>query len=192
MREDSYDIVRRHLPDDAEGLDSLPKSYKELVMQCRYCYSAQLANPWTSRKESRNKLCNEFGITPSQAYNVIALTAQFLCDVPSSHKNWIKIKAETLIEEAYNAAKKRDFALAAELRKQAKTLGFLFRLDQDEGELLDAQKYLTIERVVITVNPNEIGIKFTDNDKKKADKYFKKFTEDAEYEEVKDEDDLSS
>ena len=112
--------------------------------------------------------------------------------MPSSHKNWIKIKAETLIEEAYNAAKKRDFALAAELRKQAKTLGFLFRLDQDEGELLDAQKYLTIERVVITVNPNEIGIKFTDNDKKKADKYFKKFTEDAEYEEVKDEDDLSS
>lgn len=187
MRKDSLDLLREHLPDGVEGFDLLPQSSKDLIIQVRDCYSMQIANPWISRKEVRDRLVDTYGITVSQAYNIISYTAQLLGDVATSHKNWIKLKAEALVEEANTAADARDFALAAEKRKLAKTLGFLFRLDQDEGELLDAQKYLTIAKVEITFDPNDIGVKYTAKDKQIADKYIKKFAEDAEYEEVKDE-----
>lgn len=192
MREDSLEMLRKHLPDDEDTLNSLPPSYKDLVIQVRDCYAMQIGKPQISRKEIRMKLCDTYQITESQAYNIIALTAQFLGDVPTSHKNWIKIKAETLLEEAYAAAIKKNFALAAELRKQAKTLGFLFRLDQDEGELLEAQKYLTIERVEITLDPNEIGVKYSSKDKEKADNYIQKFVEDADFEDLTDEKGISA
>lgn len=190
MREDSLELLRKHLPDGDEDLKKLPQSSQNLIIQVRDCYAMQIADPWKSRKEVRDRLVETYGITLSQAYNIMALTAQFLGDVTTSHKNWIKLKAETLVEESNNAANARDFMLAAEKRKLAKTLGFLFRLDQDEGELLDAQKYLTIERVNITVNPNDVGVKYTAKDKGLADSYIKKFAEDADYEEVKDEDSL--
>ena len=192
MREDSLDLLRKHLSDGVEGYNLLPQTVKNLIVQVRDCYAMQIADPWISKKEVRDRLVETYAITVSQAYNVISLTAQLLGDVPTSHKNWIKIKAETLVEEANEAADARDFALAAEKRKLAKTLGFLFRLDQDEGELLDAQKYLTLERVEITINPNDIGVKYTPKDKETADKYIKQFAEDADYEEVKDEEGLSS
>ena len=192
MREDSLELLRKHLPDGDEDFERLPKSSKDLIIQVRDCYAMQIADPWLSRKDVRDRLVETYGITLSQAYNIIALTAQLLGDVATSHKNWIKLKAETLVEESNNAANARDFTLAAEKRKLAKTLGFLFRLDQDEGELLDAQKYLTIEKVKITFDPNDIGVKYTAKDKELADSYIKKFAEDAEYEEVKDEDSLPS
>lgn len=185
MREDSLDLLRKHLPDGVEGFKELPKSSQTLIIQVRDCYAMQIENPWKSKKEIRRRLVDTYKITVSQAYNIIALTSQLLGDVPTAHKNWMKIKAEALMEEAYEAAKARNFPLAAELRKQAKTLGFLFRLDQDEGEILDAQKYLTIDTVQITYDPEAIGVKFTKKDKEKADKYMKKFMdEDAEFEEV--------
>ena len=192
MRENSLDMLRKHLPDGVEGFNLLPKSSQELIVQVRDCYAMQIANPWIGMKEVRNRLVNTYHITVSQAYNVMALTAQLLGDVTTSHKNWIKIKAETLMEEANNAANARDFALAAEKRKLAKTLGYLFRLDQDEGELLDAKKYLTPDMVQISFDPNAVGVKFTAKDKQKADEYMKQFMEDADYEEVKDETGLSS
>ena len=186
MRKDSLDLLREYLPVDVEGFEHLPQSSKDLIIQVRDCYSMQIADPWISRKDVRDRLVDTYHITVSQAYNIIALTAQLLGDVATSHKNWIKLKAETLIEEANTAAVARDFALAAEKRKLAKTLGFLFRLDQDDGELLEVQKYLTIARVEITFDPNDIGVKYTTKDKQVADKYIRKFAEDAEYEEVKD------
>ncbi len=184
MREDSLDLVRKHLPDDEESLGKLPVSSQRLIRQVRDCYSMQLSDPFLSRKEVRNRLMETYKITTSQAYNIIALTMQLLGDVSTSHKNWIKIKAEALMEEAYKAAKNKNFTLAAELRKQAKTLGYLFRLDVDEGEILEAYKYLNIETVQITINPEDIGIKFGEKQKAKADEYFRKFTVDTDYEEV--------
>ena len=192
MREDSLELVRKHLPDTSEGFAQLTKTQQALIIQVRDCYAMQISNPWISRKEVRMTLVDRYKITVSQAYNVIALTSQLLGDVPTAHKNWIRIKAEALLEEANDAAESRDFALAAEKRKLAKTLGFLFRLDQDEGELLDAQKYLNIERVNITFDPNDIGVKYTSKDKELADKFVKQFVEEADYEEVKDEESVSS
>lgn len=187
MREDSLDLVRKHLPDDEESLKKLPDSAQTLILRVRDCYAMQLTDPFLSRKEIRNRLVDKYHIDVSQAYNIIALTMQLLGDVATSHKNWIKIKAEALMEEAYKAAKNKNFPLAAELRKQAKTLGYLFRLDVDEGELLEAWKYVNIDTLQITINPNDIGIKFSEKDKAKADDYFRKFTVDADYEEVKEE-----
>lgn len=192
MRKDSLELVRKHLSDTEDEFKLLSPAEKKLILEVRDCYAMQISDPWVSRTDVRDNLMDRHKITASQAYNIIALTSQLLGDVPTSHKNWIKLKAETLIEEANNAADARDFALAAEKRKLAKTLGYLFRLDQDDGEILDAQKYLTIERVEITFDPNDIGVKYTAKDKEKADEYIKKFAEEVEYEEVNDGDSLPS
>ena len=192
MRKDSLELVRKHLSDTEDEFKLLSPAEKKLILEVRDCYAMQISDPWVSRTDVRDNLMDRHKITASQAYNIIALTSQLLGDVPTSHKNWIKLKAETLIEEANNAADARDFALAAEKRKLAKTLGYLFRLDQDDGEILDAQKYLTIERVEITFDPNDIGVKYTAKDKEKADEYIKKFAEEVEYEEVNDVDSLPS
>ena len=190
MREDSLELLRKHLQDGVEEFEKLPQSSKNLIIQVRDCYAMQIADPWMDDKEVRDRLVETYGITVSQAYNIIALTKQFLGDVPTSHKNWIKHKAEILVKESNDAANARDFQLAAEKRKLAKTIGFIFRLDKDEGELLDAQKYLHIDSVQITFDPNDIGVKYTSKDKELADKYIKRFAEDVEYEEVKDEESL--
>lgn len=192
MRKDSLELVRKHLSDTEDEFKLLSPAEKKLILEVRDCYAMQISDPWVSRTDVRDNLMDRHKITASQAYNIIALTSQLLGDVPTSHKNWIKLKAETLIEEANNAADARDFDLAAEKRKLAKTLGYLFRLDQDDGEILDAQKYLTIERVEITFDPNDIGVKYTAKDKEKADEYIKKFAEEVEYEEVNDGDSLPS
>lgn len=192
MRNDSLDLVTKHLSDTDEEFKLLTPSEQKLILEVRDCYAMQISNPWIGRTDVRDNLMDRHKITASQAYNVMALTSHLLGDVPTSHKNWIKLKAETLIEEANNAAEARDFNLAAEKRKLAKTLGYLFRLDQDDGEILDAQKYLTIERVEITFDPNDIGVKYTSKDKTLADNYIKKFAEEAEYEEVNDGESLPS
>lgn len=192
MREDSLELLRKHLQDAGEEFEKLPQSSKNLVIQVRDCYAMQIEDPWIGSTYVRDRLVETYGISKSQAYNVMALTSVLLGDVTTSHKNWIKLKAEKLMEEANAAANARDFALAAEKRKLAKTLGYLFRLDRDEGEILDIQKYLTKENCQITFNPNDIGVKYTAKDKELADKYFKKFAEDAEYEEVNDEESLPS
>lgn len=187
MREDSLDLINDHLFEEPDKRRLLPKSSQELLEQVTDCYTLQISNPFRSRKEIRQYLVEKYGVSVSQAYNIIALTAQALGNVATAHKNWIKVKAETLMEEAYTAAKAKNFTLAAELRKQAKTLAYIFRLDVDEGELLEAQKYLTIDRVVISFNPEDVGVKFTEKDKEKADNYIKRFTEDADFEDVENE-----
>jgi len=192
MREDSVDLINKHLFEEPEKREALPPSVQSMLEQVTDCYTLQLSNPFHSRKELRNYLVDKYNLSVSQAYNIIALTAQALGNVSNSHKNWIKVKAETLMEEAYTAAKAKNFQLAGELRKQAKTLADIFRLDVDEGELLEAQKYLTIDRVQITFNPEDVGVIFTAKDKEKTDKYIKQFGEDTDFEEIEDEENLPS
>ncbi len=192
MRDDSLDLINNHLFEPAEQRALLPPSSQKLLEQVQDLYTFQLNDPFKSRKQARQYLVNKYKITVSQAYNIMALTAQALGNVQTSAKNWIKTKCDALMEEAYNAAKSRDFELAKILTKQALVYAKIYRLDVDEGELLDAKKYLTIEQVQITMNPEDIGIKMSEKDKAMAEKYMKKFTEEADFEEVKDEESISS
>lgn len=192
MRDDSLDLINNHLFEPAEQRALLPPSSQKLLEQVQDLYTVQLNDPFMSRKQARQYLVNKYKITVSQAYNIMALTAQALGNVQTSAKNWIKTKCDALMEEAYNAAKSRDFELAKILTKQALVYAKIYRLDVDEGELLDAKKYLTIEQVQITMNPEDIGIKMSEKDKAMAEKYMKKFTEEADFEEVKDEESISS
>lgn len=186
MRDDSLDLVLNHLFEPEEIRKTLPPSAQTLLTQVSDCYTRQFNNNFISKKELRIYLVDKYKISVSQAYNIIALSRMALGDVKPAHKNWIKTKCETLMDEAYAAAQAKDLALAAELRKQAKTLGDIYRLDVDEGELLEVQKYLTIDKVEITINPEDIGIKFSDKDKAKAEEYMKKFAEDVDFDEVTD------
>lgn len=192
MRDDSLDLINNHLFEPAEQRALLKPAKRKLLEQVQDLYTVQLNDPFMSRKQAREYLVNRYGISVSQAYNIIALTAQALGNVETAAKNWIKFKCDTLMNEAYQAAEERDFDLANIKIKQAVAYAKIHRLDVDEGELLDAKKYLTIEQVQITMNPEDIGIKMSEKDKAMAEKYMKKFTEEADFEEIKDEESISS
>ena len=65
MREDSLDLLRKHLPDGVEGFKELPQSSQTLIIQVRDCYAMQIENPWISRKDVRRRLVDTYKITTS-------------------------------------------------------------------------------------------------------------------------------
>ena len=51
----------------------------------------------------------------------------------------------------------------------------------DEGELINAQKYLEIDMVKITIDPSVLGVKLSDTKQKDIEKMLRKYEiEDAE------------
>ena len=63
-----------------------------------------------------------------------------------------------------------------------------FATNLDEGELINAQEYLQIPAVVITVNPADINVKIKEPEQREIDRMLRKYEiEDVEAEEVKEE-----
>lgn len=63
-----------------------------------------------------------------------------------------------------------------------------FQTNLDEGEIINAQKYLEIDQINITMDPSVLGIKISEPKQKEIEQLLKKYgIEDADVEEVKDE-----
>ena len=130
---------------------------------------------------------NKYGLSRLQAYRTIDYASAALGNVQASHKNWIRQRVEYLSEQAFIAAKAGNTKLADSLTKIAKVLSKAFATDIDDGELIDAQKYLEINKVLITSDPSSIGIEITAPKKKEIDRLKKKYAvDDAEYEEMEE------
>lgn len=193
MRDDNMDIIVNNLFEDPETRKELTESQKNLLIQVADCYNLQLQKPMYSQKNLRNYLMNKYGVSRIQAYRIIEYASVALGNVQASQKNWIRKRVEFLIEESYTAAMSENYKLSESLTKMAKVLAKAFATDQDDGELIDAQKYLEISKVVIVTDPKAIGIDIPETQKKEIERLLRKYEiEDAECEEIKDESDLPS
>ena len=174
------------LPEDQRK--PMTERQEQLLKEVTDCYNLQLQKPMASRTYLRNYLMKKYKVSKVQAYNIIIYSAVLLGNVQASHKNWVRQRVEFLCEQAYTAADAGNLKKAETLTKIAGVLAKAFQTNLDEGEIINAQKYLEIDQINITMDPSVLGIKISEPKQKEIDRLLKKYEiEDAEVEEVKDE-----
>ena len=188
MRDENLALIEANmfLPEDQRK--TLTEKQEQLLKEVTDCYNLQLQKPMASRTYLRNYLMKKYKVSKVQAYNIIIYAAVLLGNVQASHKNWVRQRVEFLCEQAYAAADAGNLKKAETLTKIAGVLAKAFQTNLDEGEIINAQKYLEIDQINITMDPSVLGIKISEPKQKEIDRLLRKYEiEDAEVEEVKDE-----
>ena len=174
------------LPEEKQ--EKMTESQKDLLKQVTDCYNLQLQRPMVSRAYLRNYLMKKYKVSKVQAYNIITYAATLLGNVQASHKNWVRQRIEFLCEQAYVAADAGNLKKAETLTKIASTLAKAFQTNLDEGEIINAQKYLESEPITLTIDPSVLNIKITPAKKKEIDGMLRKYEiEDADFTLVQEE-----
>lgn len=187
MRDENFELIVNNMFLPAEQRKTLTDSQKQLLLQVTDCYNLQLQKPMISKVSLRNYLMNEYKVSKIQAYKIIQYAALALGNVASSHKNWVRQRIEFLCEQAYTATMAKDYKKSDSLTKIANVLSKAFATNLDEGEIINAQRYLEIGQVNIVINPAAIGIKVSPVAQKEIDKMLRKYQiEDVDYEEAED------
>lgn len=187
MRDENLEIVSRNMFLAPERREELTPGQQLMLDQVTDCYNLQLQRPMYSRAALRNYLVGKYKISKVQAYKIIQYAAVLLGNVQASHKNWVRQRIEFLSEKAYTAAINGDYKLSEQLTKIANVLSKAFATNLDEGEIINAQQYLEIDQVVVSIDPSVIGIKRTEAKQKEIDRMLRKYQiEDVEAEEIKE------
>lgn len=181
MRDENLELIEANMFLPEAQRKDLTERQKLLLLEVTDCYNLQLQKPMISRASLRDYLIRKYKISYTQAYKVIQYAAVCLGNVKPSHKNWVRQRIEFLTEKAYEAVDAKDYKRALVLTKIATTLAKAFQTNIDEGELINAQKYLEIDQVNITIDPSALGIKVSEAKQKDIDKMLRKYEiEDAE------------
>ena len=188
MRDENLDLIVHNMFLPVESRKDLTESQVKLLEEVTDCYHLQLQKPMISKTKLRDYLRGKYGISYVQAYKIIQYAAVALGDIKPTHKNWVRQRIEYISEQAYEAIEAKNYKRFEALNKLAATLAKAFNTNLDEGELINAQKYLEIDMVNIVINPEAIGIKTSQTKQKEIDRLLKKYQiEDAECEEVTEE-----
>ena len=182
MRDENLSLIEANmfLPEDQQK--KMTASQKKLLEEVTDCYNLQLQRPMVSRAYLRNYLMKKYKVSKVQAYNIITYAATLLGNVKASHKNWVRQRIEFLCEQAYVAADAGNIKKAETLTKIASTLAKAFQTNLDEGEIINAQKYLESEPITLTVDPSVLNIKITPAKQKEIDGMLRKYEiEDADF-----------
>lgn len=182
MRKDNLALIEANMFLPEEKQEKMTESQKDLLKQVTDCYNLQLQRPMVSRAYLRNYLMKKYKVSKVQAYNIITYAATLLGNVQASHKNWVRQRIEFLCEQAYVAADAGNLKKAETLTKIASTLAKAFQTNLDEGEIINAQKYLESEPITLTVDPSVLNIKITPAKQKEIDGMLRKYEiEDADF-----------
>lgn len=188
MRKDNLALIEANMFLPEEKQEKMTESQKDLLKQVTDCYNLQLQRPMVSRAYLRNYLMKKYKVSKVQAYNIITYAATLLGNVQASHKNWVRQRIEFLCEQAYVAADAGNLKKAETLTKIASTLAKAFQTNLDEGEIINAQKYLESEPITLTIDPSVLNIKITPAKKKEIDGMLRKYEiEDADFTLVQEE-----
>lgn len=188
MRDENLDLIVNNMFAPEAQRKELTERQQQLVIEVTDCYNLQLQKPMISRASLRDYLVHKYGVSKIQAYKIIQYAAVALGDVRPSHKNWVRQRIEFLTEKAYEAVVAKDYKRALVLTKIAGTLAKSFSTNIDEGELINAQKYLEIDQVNITIDPKAININVSETKQKEINRLLRKYEiEDVEAEPVEEE-----
>lgn len=189
MRDENLELIERHMFGTVEQQKKeLTESQKQLLLEVTDCYNLQLQKPMLSRSALRNYLVGKYNCSKIQAYKIIQYAAVILGNVQPSHKNWVRQRIEYLTEQAYAAVEAKDYKRSEALTRIAATLSKAFATNLDEGELINAQQYLEIDRVNIVIDPSAVNIRMSEPKQKEIDRLLRKYEiEDVDAEIVDDE-----
>ena len=191
MRDENLSMIEANMfLDETERPKKLTERQEALLKQVEDCYNLKLQKPMHSREQLRNYLMRKYGVSKVQAYNIIIYATVLLGNIQPSHKNWVRQRIEFLAEKAYAAVEAGNLKKAEALTKIAATLAKAFQTNLDEGEIINAQKYLDSEPITLTIDPSALKIKISETNKKQIEEMLRKYDiEDAEIitpEEVKE------
>lgn len=183
MRNDSLDLVMNHLFETPTKRTKLAPADEKLLEHVEFCFTMQLTNPLYTDIQVRNALMNQYGMSRQQAYNIMSMTKVALGNVQTAGKAWIKTKIAYLLDKAAALAIAGDIKTSTVLTKIAEAWGRTYRTDLDDGDLLEAKKFVQIEKVEIVTDPTVINVHVTDKDreltKQLLEKYHIKFDDDV-------------
>ena len=189
MRNDSLDVILNHLFETPTKRTELAPADAKLLEHVEFCFTMQLSNPIYTEIQVRNALMNKFGMSRQQAYNIMSMTKIALGNVPTAAKSWIKTKISYLLDKAAALALAGDIKTSNALTKIAEAWGKTYRTDLDDGDLLDAKKFVQIDKVEIVSDPTIINVNVTERDREETRKLLEKYhikfdddvIQDAEY-----------
>ena len=175
MRNDSLDLVINHLFETPTKRTALKPADQTLLERVEYCFTLQLSNPIYTDMQVRNALMNHFGVGRQQAYALMNMTKAALVNVATAGKAWVKTKIAYLLDKAAGLALAGDVRTAAMLTKIAEAWGRTYRTDLDEGDTLEARKWVQIEKVQIVTDPTVINVNVTERDREETRRLLKKY-----------------
>jgi hypothetical protein len=187
MRKDSLEIISKYLFAPQSETQSLTDNEKDQLSKLADCYNQRLQNPWMSRGQLRDYLVRRNpGMSAMQAYRIMDVVNVHLGNVTSSAKEWVKLRIESLLEEAHQAVQAKNYEKAKALTKIADVYGRTFRTDSDDSALMNAAQYLEIEKVEITLDPKVIGIQISEPERKHVEELKRKYgiAQDTAFEEI--------
>lgn len=199
MRNDNLELAQRYIIDNpGEPIPELTESDLRNLENIKMAFDYIRAHPLSTKKEQRSYIMKECGVSDTTAYNLIA-TAKFL--MPNDQlrsKQYAKVKVDALLDEQYTRIKNGDHKGADAIHKLIQDYVKAYRLDIDEGELIDAQEALKIDKVLIVNDPGEIGVTLTERDRREDDRLARKYgwgkyaQSEIEFEEVDNEENIPS
>lgn len=176
MRKDSLEIISKYLFAPESETQNLTENEKDLLLKLADCYNQRLQNPWQSRSQLRDYMLRRYkGMSAMQAYRIMDVVNINLGNVTSSAKEWVKLRIETLLEEAYNAVQAKNYEKAKQLTKIAEVYGRTFKTDSDDTALMDAAQYLEIDKVEISLDPKTLGIDISEPERKHVEDLKRKY-----------------
>jgi len=175
MRDENLDLIVHNMFLPVESRKDLTESQEKLLEEVTDCYHLQLQKPMISKTKLRDYLRGKYGISYVQAYKIIQYAAVALGDIRPTHKNWVRQRIEYISEQAYEAIEAKNYKRFEALNKLAATLAKAFNTNLDEGELINAQKYLDSEPITLTIDPSALNIKVSEAKRKEIEKMLRKY-----------------
>lgn len=186
MREDTEKkiIENLRLPIDQRHKLTIPQQdLMDKVCECLSLLNDDLLMPVP---KLRDKLVEVCGCTPRHAYSVIRLAFEAIGNRKPTAKNVVREQILQMAREMHEEAQTLSGVDKIDgLAKAGNMLARAFATSVDEGEVLDAAKYLTDETVEFTTDPSIVNVKWTEANEEKSRKLRRKYgIEDADFEEV--------
>ena len=189
MREDTERkiIENLRLPEEQRHPLTFPQqSLMEKVLVCLGLLNENLLMPVPKLRDEVVEACQ---CTPQHAYTVIRIAFEAIGNRKPTAKNIVREGILQMAREMHEEAMTLSGVEKINALAQAgNMLARAFATNVDEGEMLDAARYLTEETVEFTTDERVIGVEWTEKDEARSQAMKRKYhIEDADYEDVKDE-----
>ena len=136
-------------------------------------------DPLLSDIQMRNYIMNEFGVSRDQAYSDLNLVVRLFGSAPKAEKEFMRMKANRLVDLAIAAARAGDEKQAKSLTKIAEVIVKTNQLDQPDGEDYQWDEIVPRDES-FSVDPEVIGIAKVPDIEEKSRRLLQQYTKEID------------
>lgn len=162
-------IENLRLPEEQRHPMTVPQ--QNLMNKVSVCLGLLDENLLTPIPKLRDKLVEVCQCTPQHAYRVIRIAFEAIGNRKPTSKNVVREDIMQMAREMHEEAMTLTGVDKINALAQAgNMLARAFATNVDDGETLDAARYLELPRVVVTTDPSVLGIRLSEEDRKAIEK----------------------